>query len=262
MLLRFDGDDVRGPSAQLWNGVVDWVRGSLATALGQRDFEDFAPFLGFTELSASDGAAANAGTQVTSNTASPTVVLQTDRFGIINLTEAAGANETLGLAREIYYDLQNSPVTIIEARLEQLADADSPQMFVGFSDQANPDDVFAAGVINSGNNEDAIGLLWNADETIDIVAVDDGTLTVLKNDIGVTVLRTDGAVRLGLKIEKITSATYRMTPCVNGVVALSGRVNVAATLLPEVPMRPVVATTVAATTAPSFDLDYIFTADK
>jgi hypothetical protein len=265
MLIRFDGDDIRGPSADLWHGVVDWIRGSLAASLGQRDFEDFAPFLGWSELQnngTTDGTATNGGTQITSNTATPTAALQTDRFGIINITEAAASNEAVGLAREIWYDLQASPVTVIEARVEQIADADSPIAFVGFSDAANPDEVFTAGVLDGGSNEDTIGLRWNADETIDIVAVDNGTLTVLKDDIGVTVLRTDGPARLGLRIEKVTSSTYRTTPCVNGVIARSGAVNVAATLLPENPMRPVVAETVSATTAPQIEVDWIYSADK
>ena len=261
-LVRFDASDNRGPTGQLWHGVVDWVSGMNKMELGQRDFEDFMPFLGWAETSPTDGTVTNAGTQITSLTATPTVDLQTDRFGVINMTEAAGTSESVGLAREIFYDLQNADIVCFECRVDQNADADSPQVFAGFSDVADPDDVFASDVIASGSNQDTIGLRWNADETIDIVAVDDGTLTVLKDDIGVTLERTDAFSRLGLRIEKITATQYRLTPSVNGAIALAGRVTVLATLLPENAMRPVVATTVAATTAPSLDIDWIATGDK
>lgn len=257
MLIRFDSDDERGPSASLWHGLVDFVRGSLATALGQRDFEDFAPFKGADVAEAPT--TLNTDT-VVSGTTGVAATHETDRFGRVKITATAGTNAQVGLARRVHYDLQASPLTIVEGRIEQNADANSPIAFVGLSSQANPDDVFAAGVVNA--NGDAIGLRWNADETIDIVAVDAGTLTVLKDDIGVTVERTSGAVLLGLRIEKVTSTTFRLIPCVNGAIARSGAVNKAATLLPEGAMRPVAATTVAATTAPSMDVDYLYTADK
>lgn len=247
-LVRFDSTSDRGPSAQLWAGIVDWVRGSLATALGQRDFADFAPDDGLNDVDGSSGAAGAIDTA--------------QRFGVFAVTASAGSNAQTGIARPIWYTLQDSPVLVIESRVDQNADADSPQLFVGFSDQANFDDVFASGVVNSGNNEDALGLLWNADETIDIVAVDDGTLTVLKDNIGVTLERTDGFARLGLRAEKITSSTYRLVPSVNGSIARAGIVNVAATSLPENPMRPGVAQTVDTTTPPDFDVDYIYSADK
>lgn len=259
MLVRFDGDDIRGPSANIWHGVVDFVRGSLASALGQHDFEDFAPYTGPRGAGAEGD---QGGTQVSALGEDPDVTLTTDRYGIVNFTEGAAANECVAFARNIWYDLQASPVTCIGARVEIVADADSPIGFVGFSDQADPDDVFAAAVINSGNNEDAIGFRINADETIDLVAVDDGTLTVLKDDIGVTWARTDGLTRFELRIEKQTSTIYRLTPCIDGVVARAGIVNVAATSLPENPMRPVVALTVSATTDPEFECDWIFSAQR
>jgi hypothetical protein len=262
-LIRFENGNERGPSAALWQGLVDWVRGSLAATLGQRDYEDFTPFLGFAEVSNTDGAVgANGGMQVTAADDAPVVALQTDRFGVVNFSTAAGADETVALARELWYDLQSSPLVVIETRVEQIADADEPQLFVGFFDGADPDDVFAAGVIASTGGQDAIGLLWNINETIDIVAVDNGTLTVLKDDIGVTLLRSDGPANLGLRIERMNSTTYRLTPCVNGAIARAGAVTVAATLLPENPMRPVVADTVDATTDPEMEVDWIFSADK
>lgn len=248
-LLRFDSTSDRGPSAQIWAGVVDWVRGSLATALGQRDFEDFAPFnADSTDVAGSAGVAGALDT--------------TQRFGVLSVTANAGTDARAAAAREIWYTLQDSPILVFETRIDQNADADDPQVFAGFFDGADFDDVFADGAIADSGNQDAIGLLWNADETIDIVAVDDGTLTVIKDNIGVTVERTDGYVKLGLRIERPTTTTVRLVPCVNGVIARSGITVVASTVVPENPMRPGVATTVAATTAPDVDVDFIYSADK
>jgi len=249
MLIRFDGSSVRGPSAQLWTGIVDWVRGSLASALGQSDFEDFAPHN--PDTSDVDGTTGVAATIVT-----------TERFGVLNLAATAGTNAQVGLARQLHYTVGDSPAMAVEARVRQNADANSPQAFVGLSDVANADDVYAAGAIAAGSNQDTLGLRWNADETIDIVAVVDGTLSVLRDDIGVTVERTSGFAKLGLRVEKVTSTQFRLVPSVNGAIARAGITVVASTALPANPMRPVVATTVAATTAPSLDADYVFTAEK
>ena len=259
MLIRFDSSDIRGPSPNIWYGVVDWVRGSLASALGQSDFEDFAPYTGPRGAGAEGD---QGGTQVSALGEDPDVTLETDRYGVVKFKEGNASNECVAFARNIYYDLQASPVTVIGARVEAIADANSPIMFIGLSNQADPDDVFAAAVLNQSNNEEAIGFRWNADETIDLVAVDDGTLNVLKDDIGVSVERTDGQTRFELRIEKQTATTYRLTPAINGAVARAGVVNVLATLLPEDPMRPVVAMTVSATTDPEFECDWIFSAQR
>jgi hypothetical protein len=228
----------------------------------QLDFEDFAPFLGASEARTGTDPLPTGGTQITSSTGSPTVSLNSERFGVINITEAAGTDETVGLAREIVYDLQDADIVCFECRVEQLADADDPRVFMGFHDCAAPDDVWGDDVLASGSNEDAIGLRWNEDETIDIVAIDDGTLTVLKDDIGVTVERTDGITRFGFRVEKMTATQYRITPFVNGAVAIDGRINVASTSLPENKMRPVISSSVEANTAPSIDIDWIASGDK
>ncbi len=261
-LIRFDGTE-RGPTAQLWAGIVDWVRGSLATSLGQRDFEDFAPFLG-PVLSGAVGR--EAGTQIASLAGSADVSLNDARFGSISVAEAAGTDEAVGLARDIEYDIQASDFTVIEVRVDVNSDANTPQLFVGFCAEADPDDVFASGVIASGGSEDVIGILWNGDETFDIVACDagnSGLLTVIKNDIAApAVARTEGFIKIGLRIEKVTGTLFRVVPSINGVIARSGITKVASTVLPEGKMRPTVALTCAASTAPDFDLDYIYTADK
>lgn len=248
-LIRFDGSSIRGPSAQLWAGIVDWPSGSVKSAVKQSDFEDFAPYNpDTTDVDGSAGAAAAIDT--------------TQQNGILSLTANAGTNAQIGGGRQIWYTRGDERILCIEARVDQNADANSPQLFVGFFDGANFDDVWASGVIASGSNQDALGLRWNADETIDIVAVDDGTLTVLKDNIGVTLERTDGYAKLGLRCEKITTSTSRLTPVVNGTVYNAGAVNVANTSLPDNPMRPGVATTVAATTPPDIDWDWILSAEK
>lgn len=245
MLIRFDSSDDRSPSASLWQGLVDWIRGSLATALGHRDFDDYVPY--------SAGPLVNA-------TGCTMAQVTTTTDGEVNSTIAAGSNAQTGFARTSYFDLQGSPVTVFEQRVKSVADANSPQTFVGLHSATDADDVFNAGAIKTTG--DGIGLLWNADETIDIVAIDGGTVTVCKNDIGVSLDRGLGYAKLGLRIEKVNSAVYRLTPCVNGSIARAGCVNVAATVLPEGKMRPVVAQTVSATTDPSVSVDWQFTADK
>ena len=260
-LIRFDSTTDRGPTAQLWAGLVDWVSGSLATNLGQRDFEDFAPFLG--PVITSDGR--EAGTHVTATDTNPTTTHETDRFGVIGATTAAGADECVAIARDIFYDIGARDLTVIEARIQAVSDADEVISCVGFTDQSTPSLVFAAGVINSAGTEDFIGIVWNDDETFDIVSVAAGTLTVHKNDIGnPDIDRSDGFAKVGLRIEKVTSTTHRLVPSINGVIARAGIVNVLSTLLPAsgVAMRPVVALTVDATTTTDVEADYIYTADK
>ncbi len=260
-LIRFDSTTDRGPTAQLWAGLVDWVSGSLATNLGQRDFEDFAPFLG--PVITSDGR--EAGTHITALDTNPTSAHEGDRFGVVSVTCSAGTDEAVGLARDIFYDIGARDLTVIEARVNIVADANEVISCVGFTDQADPDDVFALGVINSAGTEDFIGIVWNDDETFDIVGVDAGTLTVFKNDIGnVAIDRSDGFAKIGLRIEKVTSTTHRLVPSINGTIVRSGIVNVLSSLLPlaGVDMRPVVANHVDTATQPDFDLDYIYSADK
>ncbi len=262
-LIRFDSTTDRGPTAQLWAGLVDWVSGSLSTYLGQRDFQDFTPFLG-PILSGAVGQ--ESGTQVASLAGSADVSKNTTRFGGVSFAEAAGTDECVGVAREVWYDIQVSDLTVIEVRVDVNPNANTPQTFVGFCAEANPDDVFASGVIASGGSEAVIGILWNGDETFDIVACDDGNsglLTVIKNDIGApATARTDGFVKIGLRIEKVTATLYRLVPSINGSIVRSGITKVASTVMPEAAMRPTVACTVAATTAPDIDIDYIYSADK
>lgn len=230
---------------------MDWIRGSLATPLGDHDWDDYQPF-----NAGADGATYGVQT-VSCTSGTPVVALQTDAGGVINLTHAAGANEAIGVVRNIYYDLQTRPVTCIGARFEQNADADSPIAFVGLTDQAGSA-VLTAGVVYSASNQDTIGLLWNADETIDIVSCVDGTLAVLKNDIGISVERDSGPVRFELRIEVITPTLTRLTPVINGVTQRQGAVSVVtATYIPANPVKPCVATTVAETTPPSIDIDWI-----
>lgn len=261
-LIRFDSSSARGPSAKALHGLTDWVHGSLAVvAGGQFDFEDFSPFLGASETSTTTNPLPTGGTQITSLGGDPTVsIVTTERYGVIKMTEAAASNECVGLAREVWYDLQDSGVTVVGARVQQNADADTPVSFVGLFDGSSPHAVLSSGAVASGSNQDTIGLRWNNDETIDIVSVDDGTLTVLQDNIGVTVERDSGFNNYVLRIEKMTSSTYRLIPFINEVRGTA--VNVAATSLPENPMRPVVAGTVSATTAPELDVDWILNGQK
>ena len=141
-----------------------------------------------------------------------------------------------------------------------LADADSPQMFIGLFDGAVTA-VFSAGALAVSSNQDMLGLRWNADETIDIVANVDGTLTVLKDDIGVTVERTSGFNEMGLRVENHGGESYRLTPVING--QRRNGVTVDDSAIPEsVAMKFTLSSTVAATTNVNFEVDWIYTNDK
>lgn len=247
---NFDTTGKRGLTWALWRDLVE-ATGSSKASLGQDAFIDFQPYLG-----------SDVGIAVSSDGSSPTTTLQTDRFGVINITESAGANECVGIAVQQWFDVQNTDVLVIGARIEQNADANTPLVFVGWHDGTNPDDVFSSGAIANGSNEDTLGLRWNNDETIDIVSVDDGTLTVLKDDIGATVERDSGVNIFELRVEWVSSTQVRLTPAVNNTVYHGGAVTVASTSIPENPMKPTVAGTVASVTAPSLDIDYIRSADK
>jgi len=245
MLLKFDGTATRGPSASLCAGTVDWPKGSAQAQVSQADFDDHVPYHAAL---------------YTTDPGTSEVTLETTRFGVIDVFEAAGSNETAGVQRLNSYILSAVPLTIFGARVKQVADADSPQMFIGLFDGAVTA-VFSAGALAVSSNQDMLGLRWNADETIDIVANVDGTLTVLKDDIGVTVERTSGFNEMGLRVENHGGESYRLTPVING--QRRNGVTVDDSAIPEsVAMKFTLSSTVAATTNVNFEVDWIYTNDK
>lgn len=246
-LVRFDGSSDRGPSPGASHGIVDWVAGSLKTYGGVVDFDDYVPH--------------NTAVYLPDPTTSEVTTKSTERYGVINVFEAAGSNETAGIQRQVYHDLNLQPIFYFGARVKFISDADSPQMFLGLSDTAVTA-VWSAGALAVSSNQDMIGFRWNADETVDFVVNLDGTLTVVVDDIGTDIVRTDGFAKFEFRVEEMTPTQYRVTSFLNGAKMTAGTFNRASTSMPLVPMRPVIAATVAATTDVSFDVDWTMSADK
>lgn len=248
-LLRFDGDNTgRGVSGGLWTPVADWPAGATPGMYhGTLNVEDFVPYRG------SDVGITLAGSDT------PTLTELAERHGVVRMAGAAAADSEVGVVVNQYVDLSENRPAVVEARVEQNADANSPQMVVGFSDRTG-DTVFASGAVASGTGVDTLALRWNADETIDLVSVvDGGDLNVLRTGIA-TVERTSGFVKLGLRVVKETSSQYSVYCSVNGAVTKVH--GLTTSQIPQNPMKPIVATTVDTTTAPSVDCDWIATFDK
>lgn len=251
-LIRFDSTSDRGPSAALWKDLVDWVKGSLSTDLGNRDFDDFAPY--------------NSGNEVVAGTAGAAASLVNSRdgvVGVVNLTATAGANAEAGAVRNVVTQLNKVNMAVFEARLVRNDSADAQFTAIGLTDQAGGG-ILASNALATGGSEDFIGYRWNEDGTIDLVAIVAGTLTELVDTVATIVNGSaTGYSKIGLRIEKITSTSYRLMPSINGVALRAKAKNVANTALPEtVTLKPAVAIGTDATTAPSLDRDWFMFADK
>ena len=251
-LLRFAGSTERGPSGALWGGIVDWVSGSMVTDLGARDFDDFAPY--------------NAGNETIAGTTGAAASLVSERdgvIGVVNLTADAGANAEVGAVRNLWTDLDViTQFAVMEWRLRRNDSADAQFTAMGLTDQVGSA-VIASNALAISSNQDFLGYRWNNDGTIDMVAVVAGTLTELVDTVATVVNGSaTGYTKIGLKIQRTTSLTYRLTPCINGVIIRAKATNVASTAIPLVLMRPAIVAGTDATTAPSLDRDWFFYADK
>lgn len=236
-LIRIAGADGRGPSASLWSNLVDWVKGTLATQVGAAYFTDHVPY------NAGDITAA-AGT---------TVSAQAVRFGVVRHTIATTADGVSGFQLNNYVDLNATGFKecCFEADVNAINDNATIQAFVGFTDEA------LLGFFGNDNTPDgsAIGLLWNGDETVDLIAISAAdAITVLKHELATGVERTAGPHSFGIRIRKETPTSYSVFGSVNGVVT---RVGVASTVIPGEPMLPTVALTDDNTAAVTFDNDWV-----
>lgn len=252
MLIRFDGSSIRGPSASLFHGLVDWVRGSLAAALGNGDWDDFSPH--------------NAGNETIAGTTGAAASLNNDRDGVVgevNLTADAGANAEAAAIRNVVTQLNKITVCAFEVRAVRNDSADTQFTAIGLTDQTGAN-VLASNALAVGGGQDFVGIEWVDDGDMSIVAVVNGTRTVLKADFATVAMGSaTGYTEVGMRIEKVTSATYRLTPCVNGVIIRSGAVSVDTASLPTtVALRPVVVIGTSANTAPSLDRDWTLFIDK
>lgn len=240
-LVRFSSVSDRGPSGKLWNGLVDWVRGTLAVANGVFLGTDFFPYnSGDITLSGDSGSAAS---------------VSSVPYGVVSFTASQAADAVSGYQWNCYVDLTSINQVCMEVEVTNVDDNDSTQTFVGFTDEA------LDGMWGSDNTPDgsAIGLLWNGDETIDLVAIaSDDTITTLAAEIA-TVARTAGSTKLGIRIKQETTTNYTVWGSVNGVTT---RVYTTSTVVPQAAMKPTVAHTNDNEAAPTFTGDWGFVLDN
>lgn len=264
MLIRFETSSGRIPSVSVFQGLIEWVRGSLALALGTHDYDDFKPF------STSPGGVGGSAGNAISGTA------KKSRLGYARITATAGANANTEYVRNSFFDLASTPNYACEWSFIMNAVLNTPKVFIGLTDQA-AGSVLATGALASGSAQNGIGLLWNGNtKKLDIVSVVNGTAFTIKSDIGVTLdPASTPTTKIGLRVDRIrvtnTHYMYRLTPVINGDVARAGATTVDNSVTAKVPdsvevaslqLQPTLAHTVLATTAPSLDIDWLLNVDR
>lgn len=230
-LIRFDGA-TRQPSAQLLHGMVDWVRGSLAAALGQADFDDYSPYN-----------ASNHALDGTTGFAAVVKDVREDVKGVITVDADADDDSKFTMIRNTVTELDKVQLAYIGAKFDIVEHDDEEVMvFLGLTDQYTDAENFASAptAIATGNSENMLGFRRNFDGSIDVVANVAGTLTVLIDDVVAAGLTTANADKqLELRIEKQTSTKYRLVPAVDGSIVRDKITVVASTAIPLVAMRPI-----------------------
>ena len=242
-LIRFNTQTQRLPGVALMKGIADWMSGSMRLNGGNIDFDDYAPY----------------NSAVIEQDPSEVTIDSAEQFGVIKVFEGNAANEVATIQRTIYHTPEDSNLLVIGGRIKVVSDADSPQLFVGFSDTA-VNAVFSSSALAVSSNQDMLGLFWNANETVDIVANVDGTLTTLVDDIGASIERTDGFIQFGLRVEKISATEYRLVPVINNRTYTS--IKVANTAIPyNVAMKPTFSLNVDDTTDVDYRADWTVSAE-
>lgn len=239
-LLRFSGVSDRGPSGKLWQGLVDWTKGTLAVSNGVVDVDDFWPYnAGNFTLSGDSGSAATV-------TAVP--------FGVLSITATQAADAVSGYQRNSYVDLTSIREVCIETSLDPTDDNDTTQTFVGFTDEA------LDGFFGSDNTPDgsAIGVRWNGDETFDLIAIDASDVITVLADAFATVARTAGNCLIGCRIKRTSATNYQVIGSVNGATV---KVNTTSSVVPQVAMLPSVIHTNDNEAAPLFTNDWVAVID-
>lgn len=254
-LIRFEQADGRGPSAALLLGIPDWVSGSLAPQYGSVDFEDYVPFLGATVGQTNEGTA---------------LAERDDINGVVRMTASAGTNAEAGIVRRRAVVLDSCQDFVLEAKFNPTVGAATDHInIVGLTDQAVAD-VLASNALAVSSNQDFLGLRWNTDAAdggeIDLVAIEDGTLTVLVENVANEDTDRGSDITIGFRFHRTSATMARISPSVNGVILPNKRVNIAVADYDNMlaaTLRPCVVVGAAGnTTAPIVDLDWLFTLDR
>lgn len=249
-LLRFPNAAGRGPTGALWSGIADWAKGINALDQGSGRVDDFTPYLGDDVGITIDGDAG---------------AVQTDEpHGVVLYTEGTtGADECAGFLVNQYVDLDRTGFKLfcMEARLKSNDDNDTTQTFVGLSD------VTIGSFFGTDNTPDgsSIGIRWNGDETLDLVSISStDVITVLKDSFA-TVPRTDGFVKIGVKIENLDGTNYLVTATITNDEQDDAATVVATATTSTIPgevMRPYVIHTNDNEADPAMEVDWYAVYDK
>jgi hypothetical protein len=257
-LIRFENADGRGPSGVLFDGIPDWVSGSLDPQFGSQDYEDFSPFLGAAVGGLVGGTTGNATTE------------RDDKNGVIRITANAASNAEAGYVRAKAVVLNESTDIVLEARLNQIAGAAENHIgIVGFTDQGGAN-ILASNALAVSGNQDFLGLRWNPVTTtegkIDLVVINDGTATVLVTDVANGTVARGEYHKLGIRVKRVSPGKFQILPSVDGVILPTKVITVDEATYAnvfDVTLRPAVAVGGATdTAAPIADIDWIYTLDR
>lgn len=243
--LRFEGNNDRGPTAELWAGVADWVNLPMGAADAAIIFEDFHPFLG-TDVGIAIGA--DTGAALADNG---------EPYGVLDSTADIAADAVAGYLINAWVDLDASTFTKagMEAKFNLVDDNASTQAFIGFTDEA------IDGFFGTDNTPDgsSFGLRWNGDETVDLVSIaSDDTITVVIDSIA-TVERTVGEVKMGFTIEAQGGGNYLCRAVIARTVSDTytvTRKEATTSTVPGAAMKPAVIHTNDNEAAPNAEIDW------
>lgn len=251
-LIRFGQSDGRGPTAELWQGVADWVKGTTDFQFGTQDFNDFSPYLG------TDVGYAAAGTT------GAAVSERAEANGVVRITADAGTNAEVGLVFNKVIILGDSDILVMETKFLQTAGAASDHILAyGLTDQTGGA-ILASNALAVSSNQDFIGLRWNTDTSdggeIDLVLIEDGSATVLYDNVFAEDIDRGTSMKLGLRFQKIESGKFRILASKDGVIsraAITVVEGAAVNNLLAATLKPAIAIGAGAnTTAPIADIDW------
>lgn len=250
-LIRFNSTPDRGPSGELWLGIVDWTKGSESLDLFASRIEDFFPYLGDAvgiALSGDSGSAATA---------------QSVQFGVVEFTATQAADAVAGYQVQLSTDLDADTFRRfgMEVRFKVVDDNSTTQTFIGLTDEA------LDGFFGTDNTPDgsSLGLRWNSDETVDLVSISSSdTITVLIDTIA-TVERTVGWVKFGFTVEKQNDTEFlliaNLSRTESGTLKTTTK-RATTTTIPGAAMKPSVIHTNDNQAAPKIQVDWDIVYDK
>lgn len=228
--------NTRAPSTAVFSAAADWNNPSISPDTFVKDYTDYIDLPTGTAVSAgSTGHAVAHGTEVTGN-----IVSSADPGSNANVVVTRQANVHPRLNREIIH----------EAIVTLISDDDARQQFVGLSEAAA---VFASGDLHTTVK---LGFHVRTDGRVDFVS---GTDTILKQGVADLAASRNEPHKFGFRITRLDSTRSQLVLAVDGKFSHANVVTVLTSALPNSVLKPSVASTVDATTAPSSSIDGQYT---